>query len=106
MEGADQIKAIVEGMRNTTLTEVAGLKVVAMNDYGTSKRHVVATGEQENINLPVSNFLYYELEDEAWFCVRPSGTEPKIKYYFGVKGCNQTQADQLLEDLKKAVLAL
>lgn len=106
MEGAEQIKAIVEGMRNTTLTEVAGLKVVAMNDYGTSKRNVVATGKQEDINLPVSNFLYYELENEAWFCVRPSGTEPKIKYYFGVKGGNQADAEQLLEKLKEAVLAL
>lgn len=105
MEGAAQIKAIVEDMRSTTLTEVAGMKVLALNDYGKSERTIVATGEKEEIKLPVSNFLHYELENDAWFCVRPSGTEPKIKYYFGVKGTTQAEADEALEALKEAVVS-
>lgn len=106
MSGAAQIQSLVENMRNTTLTEIAGLKVVAMNDYKTSKRHLVSTGEVEEINLPNSNVLYYELENEAWFCVRPSGTEPKIKYYFGVKGNTLVEAEELLSNLQKEVLEL
>ena len=64
---------------------------------------MLATGETTPSGLPQSNVLYYELDDEAWCCVRPSGTEPKIKYYFGVKGNSFKDAEEKLEALKKAM---
>ena len=66
----------------------------------------IATGETSVLSLPESNVLYFELEDGAWFCVRPSGTEPKIKYYAGVKGADAQDATEKLEALSKAVVEL
>ena len=64
------------------------------------------TGEETSTGLPKSNVLYFELEDGAWCCIRPSGTEPKIKFYIGVKGSGEADADDKLEKLTKAVEAL
>jgi len=64
------------------------------------------TGEITKTNLPTSNVLYYELEDNSWCCIRPSGTEPKIKLYMGIKADSQKEATQKLEELKQAMLAI
>ena len=61
------------------------------------------TGKEENTNLPKSNVLYYELENDAWCCVRPSGTEPKIKYYIGVKGTSMQDAQQKMIEIEEAL---
>ena len=64
------------------------------------------TGEIRKTGLPTSNVLYYELENDAWCCVRPSGTEPKIKLYMGIKGTSEEDANKKLEDLKNAMVAI
>jgi phosphoglucomutase len=64
----------------------------------------MVTGSKDPTGLPSSNVLYYELSDNAWCCVRPSGTEPKIKYYFGVKGTSLSDADEKLAALKEALV--
>ena len=66
----------------------------------------MATGNVEPTGLPNSNVLYYELNDNAWCCIRPSGTEPKIKFYYGVKGTSLSDADDKLEEVKNAILEL
>ena len=84
IEGAEQIKQIMDKMRNNPPKEISGLKVLSVGDYQTQIIHSNITGKEENTNLPKSNVLYYELENNAWCCIRPSGTEPKIKFYIGV----------------------
>lgn len=66
----------------------------------------LATGEVHPTGLPTSNVLYYELDQDAWLCVRPSGTEPKVKFYYGVKGASLAEADKLSEEMGEAVLAM
>ena len=66
----------------------------------------MVTGEESKSGLPKSNVLYYGLEDNSWCCVRPSGTEPKIKLYMGIKGKSEEDADQKLEELKNAMVAI
>lgn len=94
MEGAAKIKEMMEDMRKNPLTEVAGMKVLEVRDYL----------EPEKTHLPKSNVLYYVLEDEGWCCVRPSGTEPKIKFYFGVKGTSMEDAQKKNDALKQAMV--
>lgn len=94
IEGIEQIKKIMSNMRNTTFTTIAGYKVLRARDYQKKLIKDMATGREEAIDFDSSNVLYYELEDNAWFCVRPSGTEPKIKFYFGIKGSSLTDADE------------
>lgn len=94
MEGAAKIKEMMEDMRKNPLTEVAGMKVLEVRDYL----------EPEKTHLPKSNVLYYVLEDEGWCCVRPSGTEPKIKFYFGVKGASMEDAQKKNDALKQAMV--
>ena len=73
----------------------------AIRDYKEDTRKDLKTGEVTKTGLPASNVLYYELSDNAWCCVRPSGTEPKIKFYYGVKGTSLQDAEEKLEALKK-----
>ena len=80
--------------------ELGGLKVLAVRDYQADTRKDIMTGEVTATGLPASDVLYYELSDDAWCCVRPSGTEPKIKYYFGVKGNSLEDSKIKLEKLK------
>ena len=87
--------------RSNPPKELGGLKVLAARDYKIDERKDLATGEVTSTGLPASNVLYYELENNAWCCVRPSGTEPKIKYYFGVKGESLEDAAAKLEVLRK-----
>ena len=66
----------------------------------------LATGEVSSTGLPASNVLYYDLTDDAWLCVRPSGTEPKVKFYYGIKGTSLEDADEKSDKLGKEVLAM
>ena len=108
MEGADgarKIKEIMENLRKSIPEKIGEYKVKEFRDYKTNKIIDLETKQETVTGLPESNVLYYDLEDGAWVCVRPSGTEPKIKFYIGVKGTsiNDTikKANKLKEDLKK-----
>ncbi len=103
IDGAEKIQAMMSSQRENPPKEIGGLKVLAVRDYKADTRRDMRTGEVTATGLPSSNVLYYELEDNAWCCVRPSGTEPKIKYYFGVKGSSLEDASEKLERLKKAM---
>jgi phosphoglucomutase len=103
-EGAEQIQALLAAFRKQPPTEVAGKKIVAIEDYKTSERVDTTTGEKTVITLPKSNVLKYFLEDGSWFCLRPSGTEPKAKVYFGVKGHSLADSEKQLEQLSNAVM--
>ncbi len=92
IEGLAKIQTILETLRKNPPTEVCGLKVLKARDYQADTVKDIATGEVTPTGLPASNVLYYELENDTWFCVRPSGTEPKIKFYYGVKGDSYADA--------------
>lgn len=102
-KGAAQIKNIMENMRSQMPSTIGEYKVNAMRDYLKGIRKT-ADGEESKLSLPESNVIYFELDLDAWCCVRPSGTEPKIKYYCGVKGDSIEDASSKLENLKKALL--
>lgn len=106
IEGLAKIQSIMETLRNNTPAEVGGYKVVSARDYKLDTIRDMETGAVKPTGLPASNVLYYDLEDGAWICVRPSGTEPKIKFYFGVKGTSLEDADQKEADLGVAVMAM
>lgn len=102
-KGAAQIKDMMENMRSQMPSTIGEYKVNAMRDYLKGIRKT-ADGEESKLSLPESNVIYFELDLDAWCCVRPSGTEPKIKYYCGVKGNSIEDASSKLENLKKALL--
>ena len=106
IEGLAKIQSIMETLRNNTPTEVGGYKVTSARDYKLDTIKDMATGEVKPTGLPSSNVLYYDLEDGAWICVRPSGTEPKIKFYFGVKGTSLEDAEEKENTLGAAVMAM
>ena len=102
--GSEKIKAIMESFRSNPPKEFGKFKVVAFRDY--DKNVIVkADGTTSETGLPKSNVLYFELDRDAWCCLRPSGTEPKIKFYMGVKGESLEDADALLKNLTDAMLA-
>ena len=100
-DGAAEIRQRMENYRNDPPKSLAGLKVLAIRDYTTGIRKDLVTGEESPVNLPESNVLYFELENQAWACARPSGTEPKIKFYYGVKEDSLAAAEERLEMLRK-----
>lgn len=104
IDGAAQIQALMHESRENPPKELGGHTVLAVRDYKDDTRKDMVTGEVTATGLPSSNVLYYELADQAWCCVRPSGTEPKIKYYFGVKGDSLEDAERKLEALKNDLL--
>ena len=104
IDGAKQIQEKMSDARSNPPKELGGLDVLAVRDYKEDTRKDMKTGEVTATGLPESNVLYYELENNAWCCVRPSGTEPKIKYYFGVKGTSLEDAQAKLEVLKNDML--
>jgi phosphoglucomutase len=106
IEGLAKIQSIMETLRNNTPTEVGGYKVTSARDYKLDTIKNMTTGEVKPTGLPSSNVLYYDLEDGAWICVRPSGTEPKIKFYFGVKGTSLKDAEEKENALGAAVMAM
>jgi phosphoglucomutase len=103
-EGAEQIQSILTAFRDNPPAVVAGKKIVTIEDYKTSERIERTTGTKSVITLPKSNVLKYFLEDGSWFCIRPSGTEPKVKFYFGVKGHSLADSEQRLTQLSSAVM--
>ena len=103
-DGAKQINNMMTKMRENPPKELAGLKVLAVRDYKEDTRKDLSTGEMTKTGLPSSNVLYYELSNNSWCCVRPSGTEPKIKFYFGVVGENLQDGEAKLNALNCAML--
>lgn len=101
IDGNRKIQRIMQGLRDNQLHEIGGLQVTKIRDYQESWIRSTETQEEEAIELPKSNVLYYELENDAWCCVRPSGTEPKIKFYMGVKEKNLKDAEEKCELIKK-----
>lgn len=104
IDGAEQIAGILESFRENPPREVAGISVVAVEDYKTSVRKEFADGKLNPISLPKSNVLKYFLEDGSWFCVRPSGTEPKCKFYFSVIGNSLQDSEEKVTRLQSAVM--
>ncbi len=103
IDGAEKINTIIASLRSEPPKRFANYKVQKIRDYKVSKIIDINTGKEEKIDLPTSNVLYYELNNDAWICVRPSGTEPKIKYYIGVKGESFEDAHKKLEELKQSI---
>lgn len=106
IDGAAQIQSMMSEMRNNPQKTLGGFDVLAVRDYKADTRKDMVSGEVASTGLPSSNVLYYELSDNAWCCVRPSGTEPKIKFYFGVKGDSLEDADLKLKGLKEALVKM
>ena len=106
IEGLEKIQEIMTTLRQNPPAEFAGHKVTAVRDYKLDEITDLATGEKKPTGLPNSNVLYYELTDDAWVCVRPSGTEPKVKFYYGVKGTSLADADEKSDAMGKAVLEM
>lgn len=105
-EGAEKIKEMMTNMRNTPVEKIGEYKVLTFKDVEKDYVKDMVTGEESKTGLPKSNVLYYALEDNNWCCVRPSGTEPKIKLYMGVKGTSDADAAKKLEALKEAMVAI
>ncbi|WP_339180497.1 phospho-sugar mutase [Bacillus sp. FSL R5-0560] len=103
-QGAEQIEAILASFRQNPPKTMAGKQVVTAEDYAVSKRMVLTENKEEAIDLPKSNVLKYFLEDGSWFCLRPSGTEPKVKFYFAVKGTSLEDSEQRLAALSDDVM--
>ena len=104
-EGAQEIADMMKHFRETPPKTLGGHSVLAVRDYASDIRKDCVTGEEGSTGLPHSNVLYYELSDHAWCCVRPSGTEPKIKFYYGVCSSSEKQSEEELDRLKKDLLA-
>lgn len=104
-DGAEQIKAMMTKIRNNPPKSFGEYSVLRFDDYSISKSIDFNSNTESTINLPTSNVLYFDLSGNAWCCVRPSGTEPKIKFYIGVKGNSLEDSDNKLETLKNNVLS-
>ena len=105
-DGAEKIKSMMTNMRNNLPEKIGKYKVIEFKDVELDEIKNLVTEEQRKTGLPKSNVLYYELENNAWCCVRPSGTEPKIKLYMGVKADSMESAEKDLEELKDAMVRL
>ena len=105
-EGAEKIKEMMTEMRNKDVENIGNYRVLTFKDVDNDYVKDMTTGAESKTGLPKSNVLYYQLENNAWCCVRPSGTEPKIKLYFGVKGKDEEDAINSLETLKDAMVKL
>lgn len=106
IEGLEKIGQIMNTLRAEAPKEIGAYQVTAVRDYKNDTITDIATDAVRPTGLPSSNVLYYELTDDAWVCVRPSGTEPKVKFYFGIKGSSLADADAKAEAMKAAVNAL
>ena len=106
IEGLEKIQTIMNTLRDNAPAEIGGYKVARVRDYKKGIITDMSDGSESPAGLPESNVLYYDLPDAAWVCVRPSGTEPKVKFYYGIKAENMVAADEKSEALGKAVLAM
>lgn len=102
-DGAKKMQDMMDAYRKNTPKQVGAYKVLRLRDYKNDVITDLATGETTPTGLPKSNVLYFELENDAWFCVRPSGTEPKIKFYAGIKGNSLEDSAKKLDDLMEAI---
>ena len=102
-DGAKKMQDMMDAYRKNTPKQVGAYKVLCLRDYKNDVITDLATGETTPTGLPKSNVLYFELENDAWFCVRPSGTEPKIKFYAGIKGTSLEDSAKKLDDLMEAI---
>lgn len=104
IEGIENMKKIMDTLRKDAPSEIAGVKVTETRDYLEDKIVDVATGKVSPTNLPKSNVLYFTLADDTWFCVRPSGTEPKIKIYFGTKADTVENAEKKIATAQDGIM--
>ncbi|KAB7707364.1 phospho-sugar mutase [Bacillus aerolatus] len=105
-DGAEQIASILEKFRHEPPESMNGIPLIAMEDYAASECTDVRTGFKASIDLPKSNVLKFKLADGSWVCVRPSGTEPKVKFYFAVKGESMADSKEKLSSLEKEVMGM
>lgn len=101
-----EMNAVVDGLKSLKPADIAGVNVVAVRDYSAAKRTLLATGETETLDIPKCNCVYYELEGGSFVCVRPSGTEPKLKIYYSIKAKDEPSANAKLAEMQISVNAL
>ena len=106
IEGLEKMQQIMNNLRENIPAKIGQYEVLSARDYKKDTIKNMKTGEVTSTGLPVSNVLYYDLSDSAWLCVRPSGTEPKVKFYYGVKGTSLEDAKQLSKSLGEEVLSM
>ena len=106
IEGLQKIQDILDTLRKNPPAEFGGYQVLKARDYQADTIRDLKTGEVTGTGLPASNVLYYDLTDDAWLCVRPSGTEPKVKFYYGIKGTSLADADEKSKSLGEKVIAM
>ncbi len=106
IEGGEKIQAIMENLRKNPPKKLGNWDVLFVRDYEADQILNQKTGEINKTGLPKSNVLYFDLSDDSWCCARPSGTEPKLKFYMGIKGESLQDADKKLEELTKAMMDL
>ena len=106
IEGQEKIKQIINKLRNSNIEQIGRFKVTGMKDYQKKYSKNLITNQEGTTDLPTSNVLYFDLENDAWCAARPSGTEPKIKFYMGVKERTMEEANKKLTELKNAMLEL
>lgn len=106
IEGLNKIQKIMDTLRENPPAQIGGCQVLKARDYKADTIKDIETGEVTSTGLPSSNVLYYDLSDDAWVCVRPSGTEPKVKFYYGVKGNSLEDAEEKSSKLGKEVVAM
>ena len=105
-DGTEKIQKIISDMRENLPKRIGEYEVFRVRDYKTKKIYDLKKGTTDETSLPVSNVLYFELDDQAWACVRPSGTEPKVKLYMGVRGKSEEDAQRQIESLKSSLVKL
>lgn len=103
-DGAEQIKKLVNEFRLNPVSELGEITVTYIEDYQSGERMYVKEGKVESMLFPVSNVLKYHFEDGTWFTIRPSGTEPKAKFYFGVKKESLSQSEKHLKEIEQLVM--
>ncbi|MDE5779344.1 MAG: phospho-sugar mutase [Lachnospiraceae bacterium] len=106
IEGLEKIQEIMNTLRENTPVKIGKYEVLSARDYKQDVIKDMKTGETSTTGLPSSNVLYYDMSDSAWLCVRPSGTEPKVKFYYGVKGASLEEAQKISKELGEEVLAM
>ncbi|NLL92775.1 MAG: phospho-sugar mutase [Clostridiales bacterium] len=106
MDGTKKIREIMDKLRKNPPQQLGDNRVLAVRDYENSTRRDLVSDEAYKLNLIKSNVLYFELSDDAWCCVRPSGTEPKIKFYMGVKGRSLGESDKMLQELRNSLMSI
>lgn len=103
-EGMERIQRILESFRREVPDQIGGKKIAMFRDYRSGKGMHLLTGEVEHLDLPKSDVLYFTFEDHSWFCIRPSGTEPKVKVYFSIVEKNMEEAERRLKAVKEDVM--